>query len=243
MLANAGEHVLEITPLGGVVADLIGGDERYAGQTRKLRESRQPNGVGRFVVQRGGEIAAVGEDAAVAAQGRRDGGTQARRELQGLRCVVGVVGVVGEVRFVLFFIRYDEGEQAGAEFGDVAEVERALALGRAQSTAGDQARKPRVGGAVGREQHNRGSIERREFGADQQVQLMLLRGHVGPHDAGQRVAVGDGQGRVAEFGGTLHQLFGVRRAAEKREVGEAVEFGVSRGGRDGWVVGHGGDKP
>jgi len=85
--------------------------------------------------------------------------------------------------------RQDDGNQAGGEVRNVLQVDRAFAFRRAQPTARDQARKPPVRGAVGGEQDQRRSVERRDLGADEQVQAVLLGGQVRPDDARQRVAV------------------------------------------------------
>jgi hypothetical protein len=87
--------------------------------------------------------------------------------------------------------RQDDGNQAGGEVRKVLQVDRALSFRRAQSTARDQAREPPVRLAVGGEQNQRRSIERRDLGADQQVQAVLLGRQMRPDDARQRVAVRD----------------------------------------------------
>ena len=48
------------------------------------------------------------------------------------------------------------------------------------------------------------------------------------HDAGERAFVGDRQRRIAERLRALDQLFGMRGAAQEREVRDAVQFGVMR---------------
>ena len=106
-------------------------------------------------------------------------------------------------------------------------MDLALALGRAQVAAGDQSCEAAVRRPVGGEQHEWRRVGRGDLGADEQVEVVLFGGDVGADDAGERVAVGDCEGGVAELGGALDELFGMRSAAEEREVGEAVELGVA----------------
>jgi len=100
-------------------------------------------------------------------------------------------------------------DQAGGELGDVLQVDRAPALRRSSATAGDQPTEPPVRGPIGREQHEWGGVDGRDFGPDQQVQVVLFRGQMSPDHAGQGVAVGDGQGTVAELGRLGDQLLRV----------------------------------
>ena len=59
-----------------------------------------------------------------------------------------------------------------------------------------------------------------------QPRQFLQRG-IGPHHAGDRVAVGDGDGLQPQFGGAGHQLFGVRGPGEEGEVRGDAQFGIS----------------
>ncbi len=67
------------------------------------------------------------------------------------------------------------------------------------------------------------------FRADEQLERQLLVAHrqMGTDDTSDRAFVGDGQGGVAKLRGTLDELFRVRSAAQKREVGEAMKLGVA----------------
>ena len=51
------------------------------------------------------------------------------------------------------------------------------------------------------------------------------------HDAGQGAFVGDGQGRVAQFGGALDQFPGPGGAAQEGEVRQALQLGIAGQGR------------
>ena len=65
-----------------------------------------------------------------------------------------------------------------------------------------------------------------QFRADDQLQPVLLRGDVGPHDAGEAVAVGDGESVVAASGRGGDQLVGVGGPFEEGVVRLAVQLGV-----------------
>ena len=48
------------------------------------------------------------------------------------------------------------------------------------------------------------------------------------HHAGERALVGEGQRRVAELPGALHQFAGVRGPGEEAEVAAAMQLGITR---------------
>src|SRR3546814_2276556 len=56
----------------------------------------------------------------------------------------------------------------------------------------------------------------------------FLHGDVGAHDAGQRVAVGDGDRRQPERGGPHHQLLRMRARPQEGEVAGDLERDVER---------------
>ena len=99
-LADARQHVLQITPLGNVVMHVVGGDERDAGLPGQFGELRETYVVGHVIGQLGGEVECVGEDFSVSVQGiegSRDqgikGATKRRSDgaTEGLR--------IGDLRF------------------------------------------------------------------------------------------------------------------------------------------------
>ena len=69
LLANARQHVLQISPLGNVVVHVVGGDERDAGAAGQLAELSEPDFVGQVVSQLGSQVKAVGKDLAIHEQG------------------------------------------------------------------------------------------------------------------------------------------------------------------------------
>ena len=220
LLADARQHVLEVAPLGSVVVHVVGGDEGDVGLLRQFGEAGELCFVGELAIQLGGEVEVGGEDCVIGAEapfGCAQGGLRHG----------GVRGVGPRPGSERGNRRKDDGNQAGGKFGNVLQVDLAFALGCTQAAAGDQARETAVRRAVGSEQHERRSVDGRDLGADQQVEVVPFGGEVRADDAGERVAVGDRQGGVAELCGVFDEFFGMRGAAEEREVGEAVEFGVA----------------
>lgn len=69
LLADARQHVLQITPLGDVVMHVVGGDERDAGALGQFGELRESDFVGQVAGQLDGEVEAVAEDFAVGEEG------------------------------------------------------------------------------------------------------------------------------------------------------------------------------
>ena len=109
---------------------------------------------------------------------------------------------------------------------EVAQPQRVLALGAAPARQRDQTRELGVGAPVGRQQHQQQFALEAELGADDQLQAVLARRHVGLDHAGQRAFVGDRERAVALPCGLGDQLLGVRGAAQEAEIADAVQFGV-----------------
>ncbi len=75
---------------------------------------------------------------------------------------------------------------------DVVEIKRALAFFGAPLPEREQPRQPAIGRAVAREAQEARRILQVEARADDKAQAHLLGCHMRAHDAGERVAVGDG---------------------------------------------------
>ncbi|HEX9660198.1 MAG TPA: hypothetical protein VGA18_07845 [Rhodothermales bacterium] len=69
------------------------------------------------------------------------------------------------------------------------------------------------------------------FDADDEPYPAGLGGAVHADDPGEGVAVGDGEGFVAQFGGPLDELLGMRGPAKEGEVAFATKLGVAARGR------------
>ena len=115
-------------------------------------------------------------------------------------------------------------------FGDIGERKVALAFLRAATASGQQPRELAIGVAVGSQQHHASRIARGNLRTNQQLQPALLGRRVGPHHAGQAVAIGNGERLVAKLGRAGDQFVGMRRPFEKRKIREAVQFGVTKPG-------------
>ena len=96
----------------------------------------------------------------------------------------------------------------------------------APSSSGDQGRDRAVGISIGREQDEFRSVFQTQLGAMDQLQPVLLRGHVRAHAAGERAFVGQRERRIAERRGARDELLGVRSAAQEREVRQAVRLRI-----------------
>src|SRR5690348_7391099 len=94
--------------------------------------------------------------------------------------------------------RNDDEEQAFVEFGEIVEVDDAFAFFGAAVAEGEKAREAAVSGAVGWISDDVGcAVREDEPCADDEahVDLLLARLAVGANDAGERIAVGDADGR------------------------------------------------
>src|SRR3546814_6756754 len=89
----------------------------------------------------------------------------------------------------------EDEDLARAVLDDLFEGKQAVSFLGTPLAQGEQAAEPTVGGAVGRKAEQLRSIRRHEAGADEKLDLHLLRRQVRAHHAGQRVAVGDGDRR------------------------------------------------
>ncbi len=200
-LADAGDDVLQLPPLRGVVEHVIGGDER---QSRALRQRRQAMEALRIV-------AAI---------------EHLRREIGAAREVVGELREKrGEARLILR--RQRQQQLPFALLHDIGISETALAFLRAALAERQKAREPAVSDAVGRKAEQARRIVKIEPTADHQRKVELLRGAVRPHHARQRVAVGDGDGALTELHRAQHQLRRMRRAAQEREIAGDLQLGIA----------------
>ncbi len=99
----------------------------------------------------------------------------------------------------------------------------------------DQAAEVRVADAVLRQEQQGGRTAPlgvgtdRDFRSHDQVHSQFAGFDVGAHRAVHPVPVREGQSLQAQFVGSLHQLLGVARAFQEREVALAPEGGVGHG--------------
>ncbi len=105
-------------------------------------------------------------------------------------------------------------------------MQNAFALRRAAAAEAQQAREPSVGGAVDGEAEQAVAAGKIEPRADDELDAGFLRLDMRADHAGQRVAVGDGDGLQAERRRLEHQLLRVRAAAQEAEIGRDLKLGV-----------------
>ncbi len=108
------------------------------------------------------------------------------------------------------------------KFQEIIEIKMTLALGGvlAALAAGEQLAQPAVGRAVARiDQDVRRIVDKDQPRSDQQLRLIfdvgMLEFLVGPHQAGQRVVIGDADGGKTELAGLMHVILRMRSAAQE----------------------------
>ena len=112
---------------------------------------------------------------------------------------------------------------------DVGIVETAFAFGRAALAEGQQPRQPAIGGAIGGVGEQARTVGEIEAAADDKPDADHFRRMMRAHDAGKAVAVGDRDRLMAERRGGQHQLVGMRRAAQEREITGDLQFRIRHG--------------
>ncbi len=213
---DRGDRVLQRAPRADVHVDIARGNLGQPARLRELRATCEP-----------GAIAGTSEelDCDPRALRERGGDPMCGRERVG-------IGRVALARRDLG--RHPQREQARGERGDVVALERVGALLRLPPPARDELRQVAVARAIGREQHDLDAVAERELAADHQWQAGVLGREMRADGARDRAFVGDGERRVTERLRALDQLFGMRRATQKRKVRKAVQLGV--GGEHGATI-------
>ena len=206
VLADAGQHVGEAAPVGRVSMDIVGCDQRRSGAPGDLRELSDPCPVVAAIEVARGEMDRI-PDAAT----QRD---QALLEVPIRGTVLG---------------RQHDQYLARRVIEQVGKPDLAFSLGSAPPADCEQPRKPAIGGAVARQAEHAGCVDEVEPRADDELHAGLPCGRMGADDAGQRVSVGHRDRVQAEGGRGLHQLSGVRGAAQKGEVGRHLELCIGPG--------------
>ena len=118
-------------------------------------------------------------------------------------------------------------DQALGKGGNVIEIKRALTFLGAALAERQQPAKPAVSGAIARINQQARRVQQIEPGADDEFDADFLGGQMAAHDAGERVAVGDGDGVELKRLGRRHQFLGMGAAAQEGEIGGDVELGVA----------------
>ena len=207
MLADAGQHVGQPFPVGRVRVNVVGRDQRRAGTGGDPGEPVDPRPVVAAIEVARGEMNRI-PDAAT------------KRGQIFLEAPVVGAAVPG---------RQHDQDLARRVIEQVGKPDLALSLGGAAPADREQPRQPAIGGAVAGQAQHAGRVGEVEPRADDELHAGLPRGRMGADDAGQRVSVGHRDRMQTEGGRRLHQLSGVRGAAQKGEVGGRLEFRIGPG--------------
>ncbi len=212
VLANAGRDVLQGTPLGRVIEHIADRDQRHPRVARDSGEAREAAGV----------VATV-EHAGAEPHRTRRGVAEMKQE--GCQFPVGVGRLPQAPR------QHNEIEPRDMRHEIVA-MEQAPALFGAAFTEREKPREPSPGGAVLRIGEDVGrAVGEHEPGPGRKAKPRILRGLMGPHDAGDRVAVRDAEARKAKLLGVRYQFLAMGSPAQEREVGDDGKLGILGGRR------------
>ena len=202
-LADAGDDVGEVAPLGRVHDDVVDRDERQAQVARKGAARGEALAHAAVVDHARGEpdvVAGVCDEAV---------DSIFRWRLASL--------------LIRTFLHHDERKPI-APLQKIVEIKRAHALLRAQIALREQAAQAPPGGAVARIGEDVGrSVAEHEARAGDDAKalrggLVLAREDMGAHDARDGIAVGDPHARKAQRHRLRDDLLGVRGAAQEREI-------------------------
>ena len=202
-VTHAGDHVLQQPALGMVKQDVVGDDGLNAGLGRQVGKVVQAHGVARPAAQAERQIGAG-----------REGRLEAPQALG-----ADLVGLVGD----------QHRDQALGEVGQVRPVEIALGLAGAPLAQRQQAAEPGVGWPIGRVDQHAGAIHQVQPAANDQPDAGDLGGLVGAHDAGDRVAIDDGQGLDPAAGRLVEQVLAGAGPPQEREVRGRLQLDVAGG--------------
>ena len=216
-VADAGEHVLELSPRGVMIEHL---GARHRGDAVAPRPLPQAPFLPRLF------------RAAVAGHQRvepvAEGVPEVPGDERGVR--------LPHQQAVLSAPQRHEPAGMGA---DLAPFHDALSLGRAETSGGDQPAEMGVAGSVGGEKEDGGAVGDGHPGADDEMQAQLPGLHMGSHDAVDAVPVGQAKRPDTELRRPLQQLLGMARPLQERVVALAVEGHVGRRRPGGWRLGGG----
>ena len=201
MLSDGGQHVLEGPASGAVVVDVVGGEERRAAALRQRRQA--------------------GKTGAVAAPVEHVRGEVERAVMRAAES--------GEFRFEAFApgLRRQRDQKLPPGMGkQVLPMQHAFAFARAPLAESEQPAEASISGPVAGIAEQRGAVREIEPRAGQQADAGPLRRHMGAHRAGERVAVGDANGRKPEPGGFLDQFLRMGGAAQEAEIAGRLQFRI-----------------
>ena len=201
-LANAGQDILQGPAFGVVLAHIAGGDQGDADSLRQSSEGGDAPGIVAAMEVMGGEVEAIPKGVAqgfqMGAEGRIGPGRRQRRD----------------------DLPLSPGDK-------ILEVEPAFALRSPAFAERQQPAQAAIGRAVGRIAEQAGRVGEVEARADDEAQPGLFGGRMGAHDTGERIAVGDRDGAVAQFERPGNQFLGMRGAFQEAEIARHLQFGIA----------------
>ncbi len=101
-----------------------------------------------------------------------------------------------------------------------------LALLRDAPTAGDDPAEPPVAAPVGGEHHELHPTGETQLRANDELQPLPFRRHVGTHDTSDRALIRNRKRLVPQLNRLLHHLVRMRSSAQESEVRQAVKLGI-----------------
>jgi hypothetical protein len=132
-------------------------------------------------------------------------------------------------------VRNQDRDQTLAMIDNIIPGQRAAALSGARLAQGQETAETAIGGAVGGIDKQRGAVGQVEPAADNGAHAGDLGRFVRPHDAGQRMTIGDAERSDPEQGGLSEQFLDARRAAQEREVRRDLQLGIGGHANTPWM--------
>ena len=179
IVPDAGHHILQDAPRRDMEQDIIGDDGRHARARRQVRQFMEPQRVVRAAAKCQRQIGAVPKSLGEPAQAQR----------------ANIVRLIG----------HEDRDQPLAISDDIGPIETALRLATALFAKRKQPAEPCIGRPVGRIDEDGHAIGKIEAAADNQAHAGCLGGLMGADDAGEAVAIDDGERLDAEDGGLREQ--------------------------------------
>ena len=203
IVPDAGHHILQDAPRRDMEEDIIGDDGRHARPRRNVCQFIEPQRIVRAAAKCQRQIGAVPKSLGEPAQAQ----------------CANIVRLIG----------HEDRDQPLAISDDIGPIETALRLAAAFLAKRKQPAEACIGRPVGRIDEDGHAAGEVEAAADNQAHAGCLGGLMGADDAGEAVAIDDGERLDAEDGGLGEQFLAGTRPAQKTEMRGALQLGIARG--------------
>ena len=211
LFADAGHDVLQRAAVGGVVVDVVGGQDGAAVGARHPVEPLDLREIVAAIAVGGGDVVEAGEGG--------DHLGQCRLE-----------------RIEVFARHGDEGDPLCVK-RDFAQQQVAFALGAAHLAEAEHPRQAAIGGAVARVGEQARRIHRIDPAPDQRPHPRPRRRAVHPHHPRERVAIGHPDHIHPQLERGQRQLDRIRRPAQETERGRDAQLDeIGAGDRRRWKI-------